>query len=240
MTKRFWLTGVMCACFVSLASVAHAGIIEWIDQLSGPGGFVGFSIEARLHCWGVDKVTKLQEPRKEEPEPDRQEDARAFGVVLACPNTLAPTQRTGFTLNVASGVSWALNNNLKYAPNTETGVKLVPLEGSVWWYPLPPVAVGASIGNYWFSGPAFSTFSRFYVRPIQVELKPLAFPRKRWYTTAEILTVRIGYVLIPEGFQASDFGAIGPYQTEHEALPSVALLLDLGTLKNPKWLRWWH
>jgi hypothetical protein len=46
---------------------------------------------------------------------------------------------------------------------------------------------------------------------------------------------------MPEGVQASDFGAIGPFKTEHEALPSIALLLDLGTVKClNKGFKWFH
>jgi hypothetical protein len=75
------------------------------------------------------------------------------------------------------------------------------------------------------------------VKPVQVELKPFAFSRHRWHTTAEIFTIRAGYTLMPEGVQASDFGAIGPFKTEHEALPSIAVLLDLGSVKG---MRWFH
>jgi hypothetical protein len=239
-TTRLRLVSILLAGFLLMAGGADAGIIEWIDQMSGPGPFLGFSIEGRLHCFPIqrsDDVYTEGTPKSPPSEKSALDNYnQRMGVILACPNHLKPGERAWMTVNLASGIAWALHNDLPYSRDvTDTSVKLVSLEPSFWWYPLPPVAVGASVGFYWFSGPAFETFSRFYVKPVQVELKPFAFPKHRWHTHAEIFTIRAGYSLMPQGVQASDFGAIGPFKTEHEVLPTIALLADLGSVKGLKW-----
>jgi hypothetical protein len=242
-TLRRRLIGISIAWLILSPRIANAGIIEWIDQLSGPGSFLGFVIEGRLHCFPIARNDDAYvEGKARSPESAREqalsEDYKnKLGVILACPNRLKEGERAWITVNLGAGMSWALHNDLPYAPGKDNGVKFVTLEPSVWWYPLPPVAIGAGFGNYWFSGPAFDTFSRFYFKPVQVELKPFAFPKHRWHTKAEIFTIRVGYTLIPEGFTAADFGAIGPFKTEHEALPNVSVLLDLGSVKG---FRWFH
>jgi hypothetical protein len=242
MNKRVRLIWMLLGFLFALPGMARAGIIEWIDQMSGPGPFLGFSVEARLHCYPAKRTDDIFDdgkPRPKDPSTAQQDYEHAIGVVLPCLNRLKPGERPGITVNLASGVSWALHNNLPYASDVQdTGVRLTTLEPSFWWYPLPPVAVGAAAGVYWFKG-AGDTFSRFFIKPVQVELKPFAFPRHRWHTAAQIFTIRASYVLMPEGVEAKDFGAIGPFKTEHEVLPSVAVLLDLGHMES-KYLNWFH
>jgi hypothetical protein len=207
------LTVLLCAFCLSSSSLAHAGIMEWIDQLSGPGPFWGVALEARLHCFDADKPPDI---------PARK----------SCLNRLGENKRRLITVNFSAAIAWAAHNDLPYANSTaQKGVKLISFEPAVWWYPIPPVALGVSAGVDRFSGPAFETFYRGYVTPVQVEIKPFAIPRSRWGTNAEIFTVRTGYMLIPEGFDAKDFGAIGSFSTRHEALPTITVLLDFESFK---------
>jgi hypothetical protein len=133
-TKRLRLIGVLFGCLLSMPRHANAGIIEWIDQMSGPGPFLGFSIEGRLHCFPIGRTDDVYVDGKPRPKPPADQKAaldsynQRLGVILACPNKLTDGQRPWITLNLAGGVAWALDNNLPYAPGKETGVKLVSLE----------------------------------------------------------------------------------------------------------------
>jgi hypothetical protein len=221
-TKRLYSIALFCALLLFRSAPANAGILEWIDQLSGPGPFWGFAREARLHCVPIG-------------QPDDRPDAiagRKSTAASQCPNEVPTNQRNILSVNMGVGIAWAAHNNLPYASDaTDKTVRLMSFEPSVWWSPVPSLAVGAAAGVYRFSGPAFDTFKRGFIKPVQVELKPFALPRSRWTTKAEIFTIRTGYSLVPKGFEARDFGAIGSFKTEHEALPTIAVLLDFRDVK---------
>jgi hypothetical protein len=233
MMKRLRLIGLVLGCLFSLPDIAHAGIIEWIDQMSGPGPFLGFTVEGRIHCFGTDKVPA---PKPDQTEAEAQDRSRYLGVILKCFNDLPNTKRPWITVNLAGGVSWALKNDLQ-DDESKKKVIVYSFEPSLWWYPIPPLAVGTAVGHYSFTGAAFDTFSRLYWKPVQVEVKPLAFSKHHWGTKWEVLTFRAGYTFIPEGFTAEDFGSTKPYMTDHEHLPTLSVLLDLGTIKG---MQWWH
>ena len=40
------------------------------------------------------------------------------------------------------------------------------------------------------------------------------------------ITVNVGVVVVPNGFAAKDFGATGPFRSEHEVLKTISLALD--------------
>jgi hypothetical protein len=97
--------------------------------------------------------------------------------------------------------------------------------------------VGSAAGVNIFRGPTFSTFSRAQITPVQVDLKPFALSKDSWYNHPwlSFITIRAGYELIPQGFDAQDFGAVpGTFHTGHESLARVQVLFDAG---NWSWIR---
>ena len=84
----------------------------------------------------------------------------------------------------------------------------------------------------YFFGHAFDNFSRVAV-PLLMDYKPFVnereIPPGTKGTWRDIVTVRIGVLIIPTGFDAKDFGAVpGSFHTSFEVLPTVSLVFDLG------------
>lgn len=218
MRKRLTLAALVGLFLATAVRPADAGIFDWIDQLSGPGPFLGLSAEARVYC-----------------HPDgmgpRDSDSGG-GVLLPCLFGLDKKKREdpNYTLNFGAGIAWALNNNLPYEDKSANRtVRLISLEPSAWWVVSPSVSLGVGTGLFIFTGPSFDNFARWVIRPVQVEIKPMAI-RKRHSTMDEVLTIRTGYVWIPQGFTAADFGATGPFRTDREVLPTVTVLIDVKPL----------
>jgi hypothetical protein len=211
--------------------------MDFLDELSGPGPFLGVGADVRLACTGApNEVTPPAAPapvQKAVTSP-----ALRWLTFRRCLfNDLAPDRRPSVSLNLTFSYARSLSNDLTYPAGTDdTHVSIYSLAPTVWWNPIPPVGVGTGVGVNTFRGPTFSTFSRFYINPVQVEIKPFAFSKDRWLSRkASWFTLRAGYELIPKGFDATDFGAIpGTFHTGHEVLPKVMLLVDGGEWS---WLR---
>jgi hypothetical protein len=219
MTRQIRTVVFVIACLAGFVPVAHAGILDWIDEMSGPGPFLGLTLEARIHCFGIDKNGSFGTLGSE--------------VNKAClVNRLrnSPTsQRPLVTFNVTGEVAWSIDNKLPYAPgNTaSTRVWILAAEPSVWVLPIPQVAIGTSVGVNRFSGAAFDAFYRGYVRPA-VEVKPFNFPGGPSKAWVRAVVVRASLMIMPTGVEAADFGAIGPYKTSHEVLPTIGVGFDFG------------
>jgi hypothetical protein len=149
-------------------------------------------------------------------------------LLSACLFNKVPSNRKRVaSLNVDAGVLWSLHNDLPYAdPNVGKRVTILALGPSFWWQPATPIEIGVAAGVYRFSGRAFDAFTRLYVKPVQVRVRPFAIKSDTSWKS-QVLVIQAGYALIPKGFTAADFGAVGPFKTEHEVLPTLGVALDL-------------
>jgi hypothetical protein len=205
--------------------MAHAGILDWIDEMSGPGPFLGVTLEARIHCFGIDKSGSLGALGS---------DINRTCLTNRLRNTPTTNQRPLVTFNLMGELAWSLDNKLPYAPGTtaSTRVRILAVEPSAWVLPIPQVAIGASAGVSRLSGEAFDAFYRGYVRPA-VEVKPFNFPGGPSQAWLRAVVVKASVIIMPTGVEAANFGAIGPYKTTREVLPTIGVGFDFGNY----WLR---
>jgi hypothetical protein len=86
-----------------------------------------------------------------------------------------------------------------------------------------------------FSGQPFEPFNRLYIKPVQVDVKPLVFlaDDPRWgHSWTELLALRLAVMVVPSGFDAADFGAPGTYKQPREWLKNPQIFVDLEPLVN--------
>lgn len=224
MIRRLRTAAVALACLVGFSSMAHAGFIDLIDEMSGPGPFLGLTLEARIHCFAIAKSGSLGTMGSEANQTCLSNRLR---------NTAA-NQRPLVTFNLMGELAWSLDNKLPYAPSNtnSTRVWILAVEPSVWVLPIPQVAIGASVGVDRFAGASFDAFYRGYVRPA-VEVKPFNFPGGPSKAWLRAVVVKASVEIMPTGVEAANFGAIGPYKTTREVLPAIAVGFDIPNY----WLR---
>lgn len=239
MIKRLRIAVVLLVFVLGPWSVAHAGFIDWIDELSGPGPFKGFGGDFRLFCVGTENESA---PAALKQSPPVYIDHGNWDWLLRqCLNkNLATKERPWISIDLSA--SYARGNgdkaNLTYpvSSGNDKHVSVYSLAPAFWWAPIRPLAVGSAVGVNIFRGPMFSTFSRLQVTLVQVDFKPFATSRDDWFGRPwlNLVTIRAGYQLIPKGFTAEDFGATGLLNTEHESLLKVTVLFDTGSWS---WIR---
>jgi hypothetical protein len=168
---------------------AFAWGIEWLDQLTGPGPFVGFKVDARALCWlggqvgGSDQTTvaPLWNPaclRDGLPEGRSDVDnMRAYVSLEAVWSSSAKNEMFG---------------SLRFDPRTETD--LFSFRPAVMFRAFRSVDAGLAIGVNRFSGPALtSNITWVSVQP-RVVIAPFANSRSR---VARAMEFRTDVVFIP-------------------------------------------
>jgi hypothetical protein len=224
MKRRLHAWGLCVLFSLAVPAQSQAGVIEWIDNLSGPGDFFGVSFEWRLVCF--------VEAEKEAPE----EKTRIAAIGVIGPGCVFKRVPSGYrrvaSVNLQFGFYWdkAKENRLKYAdPSYDEKVRMTTLEPSFWVRAKPWMEVGSAAGVAWFSGPGFDSFPRLYLKPLQIDLKPLAFG-KRYGTDNEVLVLRLSAMVFPEGFDSADFGALPGFKTDRDLVANIGVILDLDPL----------
>ena len=197
--RRFHLALMFCAVFLSVVSTpAHAEFSwDWLDYLSGPGRFRGPAVDVRL-------VGFLEKP-----------EAKTLvvgGIISAC--SFAPGERRRSSIDLNFGFMRAAGNP-QFADGKE--IKLRTLEPSFSWHVWGPLEMGTGASVYWFSSEGFPSFSRVALEPIRFDLRPgrlddLWHPRTAFKNTnnnwwQEVLVLKLGWVVIPSGFEPNDFHA---------------------------------
>lgn len=187
----------------------------WLDNLSGPGPFQGVESEWRIRCFGG--------------TPPAQVGVRVVGVESDCRSGTKEKHKR--SLNVTGALYFTTSNNLAYkASDVDKKIGLLRVGPSfAWAFEERTLELKAGVEWDYFFGPAFDNFSRLAV-PLLLDYKPFVNDRNNTERTLRnIVTVRVGVMIIPKGFDASDFGAIpGSFHTSFEALPTVGLVFDLG------------
>jgi hypothetical protein len=232
---------VLCAffCFM-LPTFAHAGLIEWIDQWSGPGDFWGTALDWRLVCVS-EKDTSKRADRIDQAQPTGEPEFRSIPFGIIGPSCVFKPVPKGYrriaSLNLTFGFYNAEKNDLPYSdPGVDKDVKLASLEPSFWMRVGPGVEVGTGFGIFWVGGPAFESFDRVYLKPIQVDFKPLVTlvtlldDLPKYGSPLELISFRAGLLVMPGGLAAKDFGALPGFKVEREFLSTFSVMLDLEPL----------
>jgi hypothetical protein len=229
---------MLLACLVGFSSAARAGIIEIIDEMSGPGPYWGIGGDIRIYCAGI--ANESGGPSTPLPAKLTKGDwswlTRPLSYSRCLANKLPTNQRPWISLDLQFMYARSIHNYLTYPANPDDKhISVYSLEPAIWWTPIPPVAVGTAVGVDLFRGPTFSSFSQVHVVPVQVDLKPFAFAKDRWFSNgASLITIRAGFELSPQGFNAPGFGSTGSFSVGHESRGRVMVLFDGGQWS---WLR---
>lgn len=219
---------VIVLLFLTVRPVsAQDGFWRWIERLSGPGGYQGWGATLTPICVGVEKESRTAE------DPDRDTDpAIKIFPDLGC----GKSSRNHFRAMLRFEVAWltADDNPLVYdPPRTPRELRtrafsFIPAVdiGITRW-----LEAGAGIGFIRFSGDLFDGFSKPAIQAIRLTAKPLLFLRaddaKKRYGL-EFLQVRYIATVIPDGFEAHEFGAVpGTFSTGTEFLSGVSFVVDV-------------
>ena len=212
---------VTCCVVVQLAAPAPAHAWwDWIDQLSGPGPFTGWDVQWRVKCIPDTR------PGAEDLRLDNIESAgrRALARALGSGCLFEPHLNPQGSANFAFGQVYSVRNELKYAPGVDKPrVTMTKFEPSLSMFldTTKYVEITRGLGVMMVSGSGFDSFQHFYWTPLRVTITP----------GQKALSVRLGFIIMPKGFDAADFGAIpGTFHTDKEVLGTASLSIDLARL----------
>src|SRR4051794_33916380 len=157
------LVAAMLAC---TAQTAHAGLISWLDALSGPGPFYVFDVSHGLKCWpGKSTQGSENEKAPADQEPARTTGERIMsGISHGCQST-RPLDERFTTWSVGAGVGFATQNPLHYDDQQHHDVWMLRATTSLDYRVHRALDVGAGVGMMYFNVPHEDSFSRPYVEP---------------------------------------------------------------------------
>jgi hypothetical protein len=223
--QRFCRAVVLVATMVACsAGTAHAGLISWLDQLSGPGPFWIFDGSYGIKCSG-DPVPSTER---------RKAETFGFGIRGGCEARRSLEQRT-WTWYLSAGAGFATENHLNYSDAGSHPVRLVRFGTSVDRTVHRTLDLGAGIGGMYFAGPDFSNFTRMYLEPVRVNVRPLVLwpgaPGARRERRGA-LSVYINWNILVGTVEGKDFGAPLDTFRAHTELnrKEYGLILDIGRL----------
>jgi len=135
------------------------------------------------------------------------------------------------SINLTAAWLGSEKNHLQYASTTVgSTVHLDIIEPSVSVHLDPNLdrdflEVGFGAGALIFSGAAFESFTRVFVEPVRGDVRPFAFTGKNW---GRAIIVRGSLLVVPSGFDATDFGAVpGSFHVARDIVPSAEISFDL-------------
>jgi hypothetical protein len=154
------------AIVVVTPRAADAGILSWLSRLSGPGPFWGIDLDVCMKAIDRGEGTK-------------QDTGMRSGIRLSCPDTTLDRRHISWNANFG----WALasDNPLDY-----TGVDVAGKSQRVWLLKLgtsldytvhPALDIGIGGGIFHFGGERFESFTRPYLEPARVAVRPLLVGR---------------------------------------------------------------
>lgn len=242
--RRVFVTLMLVAGFQLLAPTPAHAFWRWIDEWSGPGPFNGIGVEWRLVCIkdyvpGTDGTRGTENVEVDRGTLTSEEKAKRVAVaVIGTGCIFQPAVRTPrASFNVETAYLWSKGNRLQYTLSprpADTSVHILQFEPSVSLHLDQNLGrdfmeVGFGFGVERISGPAGS-FTRAIIEPIRWDVRPLAF---LWDTHPKwnIVALRLGLMVVPRGFDATDFGADpGSFHQSIEVLPTLGMIVDLRKL----------
>jgi hypothetical protein len=238
--RRVVVMVMLVAGFQLLTPAPASAFWRWIDEWSGPGPFNGVGFQMRLIC--IKDVPATRAVPEVEVDPATLSRAeKTVRVLLAAVGDgclFQPEVRTPrASFNFEAAHLWSNKNPLPYTISpvpTDTSVQINQFEPSVSVHLDQDlrrdfIEVGVGIGFERITGPA-GTFTRAIIEPIRWDIRPLAFlwdHHPKW----NIVTLRVGLLIVPRGYDANDFGADpGSFHQSVEVLPTLGMVVDLRKL----------
>jgi hypothetical protein len=203
MNRHLFRLTLALAATLLLARPADAGLLSWLDKLSGPGRFWGIDIVVGVKCSEVPE--KYKENRTE------AEALSSGGIILGCVSK-APLTEPHFAWLVTVGGAVAANNPLDYGNRTDKksrSVGTIKIGTSLDYTVLPLFDIGLGGGLLHFIGPSFDNFPLPYVEP-RLTLRPLLWrkdPTKEQVKRWGWLQVSVGMNVLIGTVDGAKFGA---------------------------------
>ena len=212
-----YLVIATCCVVVQLATPAPAQAWwEWLDQLSGPGPFTGWDFQWRVKCIPDTRAGATDLSLANIESDGQRKVARLFGAGCLFESTVNPRG----SLNFAFGQVYSVRNRLKYADGRDGPmVKMTKFEPSLSMFVDPEklIEITSGLGVLVIHGKGFDTFYHFYWTPMRATIK-----------VGKAVGVRLGFLIMPEGFDDVDFGAMaGTFHTDKEVLGTASISVDL-------------
>ena len=199
------------------SSASAQGLLRWLGRLSGPGPFWGTGAELRLKCLGIDE------------KPEKTMKMMMGGVLVRVPcDTTLDDRHTTIYFNLAGAV--AENNPLFYGDEgrqeESTAVRLVKAGVSADWTFHKAFDIGAGFGMIYFAGPRFDNFSRGFVQPVRLSVRPIMLGSRNddngWLIVAASWQILLGTI------DGADFGApLDSFRSSNEHVPEIGVTVDL-------------
>lgn len=223
-SHRVGLTVVAIAS-LAVPHSAHAGILSWLDQLSGPGPFLVVD-----GSWGVKCSEKEAGGRGE------GLGVAAVGIRAGCQSKVS-LDEPNVTWFITGGAGFARRNNLNYGEGVaKPAVRFIKLGTSVDYTVHRMVDIGAGAGVQYFTGPRFPNFARVYLEPVRLGVRPLLVTSGPTLSGRQQLLgafmVYVNWNILLGTLEGRTFGAPSdPFQARKELnRKEVGLSVDVGRL----------
>jgi hypothetical protein len=232
------LLTVICGHVSARPAIAQAGVIRWLEKLSGPGPLEAYGYELYPLCYGKNtgRSRSGREPIKEPAEIDKQPFAPGFD--LNCRGFSRDHVLVKFGFQIAD---FHGKNQLEYDPSVPASLT-DSVKGKIYSANADVslasglFELGAGIGRLHFTGtpagslthPLYEIRGNFNIIPIarwrQVQSRSLSVEERY---RMDWLQFRLSINIVPGGLDDADFGAIpgsfGPTDTEISVYPSIVI-----------------
>lgn len=217
MKRRCVGLAVVALCSLALPQAAGAGILSWLDELSGPGPFLVFDASRGMWC-------------------SHKLNTTMSGVRWGCQSKVSLDDRN-LTWYLTGGGGFALHNPLDYGTgNDKPPVLIVKLGTSLDYTVHRLFDIGAGAGVLYFDGPRFPKFARVYVEPLRLGFRPLLLGSGKSLTSRQNrLGAFVAYAnwnILVGSLEGRTFGApADPFRARNELKrKEVGLAIDLERL----------
>ena len=222
-----------CLLIPARSAEAQGGLMEWLERLSGPGIFKGYTTPVKLFCYGAHKAASTDRETLETREAAKNDQRLKFN--LGC----GRTRRDLVRIDIGAEIGYyRANNTLQYDPSVPSADTDTV---NAWMYTGTfdvgvhrGVDVGFGVGFVRYGGLPVDPFNRMFLQVARVTWKPLVMfqaDTDAGRYQQEFLQVRVVGRWMPDGFKAEEFGAIpGTFESGAEIQAGVSLGVDFFAL----------
>jgi hypothetical protein len=205
-TARLLLFVCLVALWPATAHADWAGWMSWLEELSGPGPFLGPTVSFPVPC---------------------RHEITGWG---ACRLGPGGTQTITIRFSRLSSGNRPRFKDLEGTPlDDRRPVHVWPVSVLWMFHPHRSIEIGPGAGFMPVSGDGFDTFTKLSITPVSASFAPFALHSKSPW--ASVLRIDLDSSFFPQGFKASDFdNQDTTFRSGPEFLTRFAVGLDFGRL----------
>lgn len=220
--SRLLMLVVLAGCAVP--ATADAGILSWLDKLSGPGPFWGIEASFAVRCFVVGESNQTGQATRPE----------GSGFVIGCPKSELKQKEFAWFLTIGGAI--AEHNPLDYddlgRTAESTAVRMLKFGTALDYRVFPALEIGSGVGVRYFAGPRFDNFALPYIQPARMTIRPLLWSGNDWLLLSANWDILLGVV------DGAKFGAPrDSFRADRENNLEIGVSIDLVRLFNAP-LRW--